>query len=52
MREMTTELDPSLPKVLLAHLSIEGARLGAEQSIMLGSELVLSPEELSVDAFD
>ena len=52
MREMTTELDSALPNVLLAHLSIEGARLGAEQSIMLGSELVLSPEELSVDAFD
>ncbi len=51
MREMTSDLDRSLPAVLLGHLSIEGARLGSEQSIMLGRELVLSPEELSVDAF-
>ncbi len=52
MRQVTSELDPSIPSVLLAHLSLEGARLGSEQSIMLGSELVLSPEELSVDTFD
>jgi exonuclease SbcD len=44
-------LDPELPSVLLGHLSLEGAKLGSEQSIMLGAEVVLTPAELSVDAF-
>ena len=45
------ELDPSQPSVLLGHVSLEGARLGSEQSIMLGAEVVLTPAELSIDAF-
>jgi exonuclease SbcD len=45
-------LDPDVPSVLLGHLSLEGAKLGSEQSIMLGAELVLTPAEISVDAFD
>lgn len=45
------ELDPDLPSVLLGHFSLEGAKLGSEQSIMLGAEVVLTPAELSVDAF-
>lgn len=48
----TRELDPNTPAVLLAHLSIEGARLGSEQSIMLGEDLVMDPDELRVRAFD
>jgi len=44
-------LDPDVPAVLLGHLSLEGAKLGSEQSIMLGAEVVLTPTELSLDAF-
>lgn len=50
--ELVQELDPALPAVLLAHLSLEGAKLGSEQSIMLGEDLVLDTGELSVRAFD
>ncbi len=45
------ELDPDLPAVLLGHFSLEGAKLGSEQSIMLGAEVVLTPAEISADAF-
>ncbi len=36
------ELDPSLPTVLVAHASIEGAKYGNERTIMLGKDVVLS----------
>ena len=52
VRAKAEELDPEISAVLLAHVSVEGARLGSEQSIMLGHELVLSREELSADRFD
>ena len=35
------EADPSLPLVLTAHASVEGAMFGAERMVMLGSDLVL-----------
>lgn len=34
--------DPSLPVVLTAHASIEGAKFGGERLVMLGNDLVLS----------
>ena len=52
LAELIQPLDTSIPAVLLAHLSIEGARYGSEQSIMLGEDLVLGTDELSVRAFD
>lgn len=36
------ESDPSLPAVLAAHCSVQGAMYGAERGVMLGSDLVLS----------
>ncbi len=36
------QVDPSLPVVLAAHASVEGAVYGGERSIMLGNDLVLS----------
>jgi DNA repair protein SbcD/Mre11 len=36
------ECDPSLPIVLTAHASIEGAKYGGERLVMLGNDLVLS----------
>jgi len=37
-----TEADPSLPIILTAHASIEGAKFGGERLVMLGNDLVLS----------
>ena len=36
------ECDPSLPIVLTAHASIEGAKFGGERLVMLGNDLVLT----------
>ena len=36
------ESDPALPVVLTAHASVQGAKYGAERSVMLGSDLVIS----------
>jgi len=36
------ETDPSLPIILTAHASIEGAKFGGERLVMLGNDLVLS----------
>lgn len=46
------QLDPTIPSVLLAHLSIEGAKVGVERSIMLGNDLVVASEVLGASAFD
>jgi exonuclease SbcD len=35
------EADPTLPLILTAHASVEGATFGAERMVMLGSDLVL-----------
>ena len=52
LRALTGELDRAVPAVLLAHTSVEGAKLGSEQSIMLGQELVLGLDNLHVQSFD
>lgn len=52
MHDIAQTLDRSIPAVLLAHLSLEGASLGAEQSIMLGTEMVLAPSDIAADSFD
>jgi exonuclease SbcD len=41
--------DPALPVLLTAHASVEGARYGAERTVMLGADLVL-PGSLVRDA--
>jgi DNA repair protein SbcD/Mre11 len=35
------EVDPTLPTIMAAHTSIQGAKYGAERTVMLGSDLVL-----------
>ncbi len=35
------EADPTLPTILTAHASVQGAKYGAERSVMLGADLVL-----------
>jgi exonuclease SbcD len=41
IEEYINEADPSLPLILTAHASVEGATFGAERMVMLGSDLVL-----------
>ena len=41
VEEWIGEADPSLPLILTAHASVEGAMFGAERMVMLGSDLVL-----------
>ncbi|HCC78113.1 MAG: hypothetical protein A2X25_05100 [Chloroflexi bacterium GWB2_49_20] len=36
------QADPTLPIILTAHASVQGAKYGAERTVMLGSDLVLS----------
>lgn len=35
------QIDPQLPVVLTAHASVQGAKYGAERTVMLGTDLVL-----------
>jgi exonuclease SbcD len=35
------EVDPSLPVVLTAHASVEGAKFGSERTVMLGADMTL-----------
>jgi exonuclease SbcD len=37
------EIDPTIPVVLTAHGMVQGAKLGAERSLSLGSEFILPP---------
>ena len=36
------EIDPTLPVVMTAHASVQGAVFGGERNVMLGSDLILS----------
>jgi exonuclease SbcD len=42
VKEFLTEADHSLPIVLAAHASVQGAVYGGEHTVMLGNDLVLS----------
>ena len=42
INDLIEEADPSLPLVLAAHASVEGAMYGAERAVMLGGDLTLS----------
>lgn len=42
MEDMLSQTDDSLPVILTAHASIEGAKFGGERLVMLGNDLVLS----------
>lgn len=48
VHDALAQLDPEHPAVLLGHVSIEGARLGGERSIMLGDDPVFSTAELGL----
>ncbi len=46
------KLDRAVPATLLAHVSVIGATLGHEQSIMLGQDVAVGLDELHASAFD
>jgi len=42
VQQLLEQADPSLPTILTAHASVQGAVYGSERQVMLGHELVLS----------
>lgn len=50
--ECVAMLDPAVPAVLVAHVSVQGATLGFEQSIMLGRDVAVGLDDLHAGAFD
>ena len=45
-------LDPGVPAILTGHLTVSGATLGSERSMMLGQDHVLLPSNLHLPVFD
>jgi len=45
-------LDPSMPAILTGHLTVSGATLGSERSMMMGQDHVLLPSSLHLPVFD
>lgn len=50
--KLSAALDPSLPAVLMAHVSVQGAVTGFEQSIMLGRDVTVGLDDMHSPAFD
>ncbi len=42
LSEWFQQIDPALPTIFAAHATVEGAKYGAERSVMLGNDLVLN----------
>jgi DNA repair exonuclease SbcCD nuclease subunit len=51
LRGLAAQLDPGKPSILLAHISVDAAEVGAERSIMAGRDITIPlsaiPEEFS-----
>lgn len=52
VQDQVAQLDPALPAVLCAHLSVMGAVYGSERSIMLGQDVAVPKGALAHPAFD
>lgn len=50
--DLRDSLDPDLPSVLAAHLSVSDATYGSERSVMLGRDAVVSKSALDDPAWD
>lgn len=46
------QLDPAYPAVLMAHVSLQGATVGHEQSIMLGRDVTVGLDDIHARGFD
>ncbi|MFQ5812780.1 MAG: exonuclease SbcCD subunit D [Anaerolineae bacterium] len=49
---LISQLDPTVPTILAAHATVQGAVYGSERSVMLGQEVILPPSLTKNPAFD
>jgi exonuclease SbcD len=52
VQALAAQLDPDLPAVLTAHLSVSGATFGSERSVMIGRDAVVLKSALADPAWD
>ncbi len=52
IRALAQQLDPDLPAVLAAHLTVSGATFGSERSVMIGRDAVVLKSALADPAWD
>lgn len=52
IQKYTGQLKPGLPAILAAHVWVQGARTGSEDSVTIGQEHVLLPSSVADRAFD
>jgi len=52
LEDEVARLDPAVPAVLCAHITVSGARLASERSMMLGNDHVLGLGTVANQAFD
>ena len=52
IRDAAQHLDPDVPAILAAHVTIDGAQLGSERAMMLGQDHKLRPSDLHLPAYD
>jgi exonuclease SbcD len=52
IRALAKQLDPDVPAVLTAHLSVSGATYGSERSVMIGRDVVVLKSSLADPAWD
>lgn len=52
IRSLREQLNPAHPAVLMAHVSLQGATVGHEQSIMLGRDVTVGLDDLHARGFD
>jgi len=52
LKNLLDEVDPALPTVLTAHVTVQGAVYGNERSVMLGRDLVIPPGLLKDERLD
>ncbi len=52
IQALARQVDPTLPAVLVAHLSVSGATYGSERGVMIGRDTVVSLSALADPAWD
>ena len=52
IQQAAERLDPDIPAILTGHITVSGATLGSERSMMLGQDHLLLPSSIHLPAFD
>ena len=52
IRTLSEKLDPNVPAILTAHVTVDGARLGSERAMMLGQDHALHTSDLHLPAYE